>query len=170
MNVIDLKKKYDMIITGVIHIGAHHGEDLQNYIDIDVPDMLIFEPLKTNYQDIQDMSETLRANIEGYQMALGSQVGTSTIKNEEVEVDILDNFKSRSGNYNFININAEGSELEVLKGGMIVLNQINYVYFKNNSNVEETDEFLSEYGMERMEDFLYIKTKGETKPARWIEK
>ena len=43
MNVIDLKKKYDMIITGVIHIGAHHGEDLQNYIDIDVPDMLIFE-------------------------------------------------------------------------------------------------------------------------------
>ena len=200
----DLVKKYDMIITGVIHIGGHYGEELQDYIDEGIQDMIIFEPLKSNYKVIEDMAQTLNANIEGYQVALGSQVGISTMyvsdnekqsssilkpkvhlthhphvkfpETEEVEVDILDNFKSRCGNYNFINMDVQGFELEVLKGGTKVLEQVNYVYcevnrdevYENNAYVEEIDEFLAQYGMERMEtdwageiwgDALYIKTK-----------
>ena len=67
-------------------------------------------------------------------------------------------------------------ELEVLKGGTRTLEHVHYVYcevnrdevYENNAYVEEIDEFLSDYGMERVEtdwagdiwgDALYIKTK-----------
>ena len=198
----DLVKKYDMIITGVIHIGGHYGEELQDYIDEGIQDMIIFEPLKSNYKVIEDIAQTLNANIEGYQVALGSQVGISTMyvsdnekqsssilkpkvhlthhphvkfpTTEEVEVHTLDSYNC--GNYNFINMDVQGYELEVLKGGTKVLEQVNYVYcevnrdevYENNAYVEEIDEFLAQYGMERMEtdwagdiwgDALYIKTK-----------
>ena len=73
-------------------------------------------------------------------------------------------------------MDVQGYELEVLKGAIKTLNQIDYVYcevnrdevYENNAYVEEIDEFLAEYGMERMEtdwagdiwgDALYIKTK-----------
>ena len=46
----DLVKKYDMIITGVIHIGGHYGEELQDYIDEGIQDMIIFEPLDSNFK------------------------------------------------------------------------------------------------------------------------
>ena len=78
--------------------------------------------------------------------------------------------------HNFNNMDVQGFELEVLKGGTKVLEQVNYVYcevnrdevYENNAYVEEIDEFLAQYGMERMErdwagdiwgDALYIKTK-----------
>ena len=93
---------------------------------------------------------------------------------EEVEVDLLDEYDCKD--YNFINMDVQGYELEVLKGGKKVLENINYVYcevnrdevYENNAYVEEIDEFLADYGMERVEtnwagdiwgDALYIRTK-----------
>ena len=193
-----------MIITGVIHIGGHYGEELQDYIDEGIQDMIIFEPLESNYKVIEEKSQYLNANIEGYQVALGSKTGevvmyvsdnekqsSSVLKpkvhlthhphvkfpeTEKVDLDVLDNYLKSCGNYNFINMDVQGFELEVLKGGTKVLEQVNYVYcevnrdevYENNAYVEEIDEFLSQYGMERMEtdwagdiwgDALYIKTK-----------
>ena len=59
----DLKKKYGMIITGVIHIGGHYGEELQDYIDEGIQDMIIFEPLESNFKVIEDKAQYLNANI-----------------------------------------------------------------------------------------------------------
>tara|TARA_B100000965_G_scaffold362182_1_gene344050 strand:- start:137 stop:385 length:249 start_codon:yes stop_codon:yes gene_type:complete len=75
-----------------------------------------------------------------------------------------------------INMDVQGYELEVLKGATETLKNINYVYcevnrdevYENNAYVEEIDEFLAGYGMERVEtnwagdiwgDALYIRTK-----------
>ena len=198
----DLVKKYDMIITGVIHIGGHYGEELQDYIDEGIQDMIIFEPLESNFKVIEDKAQYLNANIEGHQVALGSKTGevmmyvsdneqqSSSIlepaihlthhphvkfpTTEDVEVDLLDEYDCKD--YNFINMDVQGYELEVLKGATETLKQVNYVYcevnrdevYENNAYVEEIDEFLAGYGMERVEtdwegdiwgDALYIKTK-----------
>jgi len=75
---------------------------------------------------------------------------------EEVEVNCLDNYDCF--NYNFINMDVQGYELEVLKGGKKTLDQVDYVYcevnrdevYENNAFVEELDEFLAEYNMERV--------------------
>ena len=37
---------------------------------------------------------------------------------EEVEMDRLDNFAEETGKFNFINMDVQGYELEVLKGGV----------------------------------------------------
>ena len=198
----DLVKKYGMIITGVIHVGGHYGEELQDYIDEGIQDIVLFEPLNENFDILKEKAENLNANIVGHQVALGPEKGTATMyvsdnekqsssvlkpkvhlthhphvkfpSTEEVEVHLLDDYNSKD--YNFINMDVQGYELEVLKGGTKTLEHVDYVYcevnrdevYENNAYVEEIDEFLANYGMERLEtnwegdiwgDALYIKTK-----------
>jgi len=95
---------------------------------------------------------------------------------EEVEVSILDDYDL--GDANFINMDVQGYELEVLRGGKETLNNVDYVYcevnrgemYENNAMIDDIDEYLGEYGFERVEtywpetwykwgDALYIKKK-----------
>tara|TARA_X000000368_G_scaffold372525_1_gene322925 strand:- start:42 stop:659 length:618 start_codon:yes stop_codon:yes gene_type:complete len=199
----DLVKKYNLIITGVIHVGAHHGEELEDYIDEGIQNIILFEPLIESFEIVANKAMKLNANIEGYNVALGTQTEGSTTmyvsdnekqsssilkpkvhlthhphvkfpETEEVELATLDQYNTH--NYNFINMDVQGYELEVLKGGTKTLEKVKYVYcevnrdevYENNAMVEEIDEFLADYGMERVEtnwagdiwgDALYIKTK-----------
>jgi len=41
--------KYNMDIKGIIHIGAHHGQEIEEYIDNGVQDILMFEPVSHNW-------------------------------------------------------------------------------------------------------------------------
>lgn len=189
-----------MNIKGIIHIGAHYGEEISEYIDNGIQDIILFEPLVENFDILSKKVKTLNANIEGYQVALGSKKGDATMyvsdnekqsssvlkpkvhlthhphvkfpSTEEVEVHLLDDYNSND--YNFINMDVQGYELEVLKGGTKTLEHVDYVYcevnrdevYENNAYVEELDEFLSEYNMKRVEtdwagdiwgDALYIR-------------
>ena len=200
----DLVKKYDLKIKGIIHVGGHHGEELEDYIDEGIQNIILFEPLSDCFDVIGYKCQDLNANIEGHQVALGSERGIAKMyvsdnekqsssilkpkvhlthhphvkfpETEDVEVHLLDDYLPSIKDYNFINMDVQGYELEVLKGGTQVLEQVNYVYcevnrdevYENNAYVEEIDEFLADYGMERIEtdwagdiwgDALYIKTK-----------
>jgi len=179
-----LKKKYKMNIKGIIHIGAHFGQEIPDYIDCGIQDMVMFEPLQENFKVLAEKAKDLNANIVGHQVALGPEPGKTKMyvsdhnrisssilkpkvhlthhpnvkfpETEEVEVDCLDNYDCF--NYNFINMDVQGYELEVLKGGKKTLEQVDYVYcevnrdevYENNAFVEELDEFLAEYNMERV--------------------
>jgi len=179
-----LKKKYKMNIKGIIHIGAHFGQEIPDYIDCGIQDMVMFEPLEENFKVLAEKAKGLNANIVGHQVALGPEPGKTKMyvsdhnrisssilkpkvhlthhpnvkfpETEEVEVNCLDNYDCF--NYNFINMDVQGYELEVLKGGKKTLEQVDYVYcevnrdevYENNAFVEELDEFLAEYNMERV--------------------
>ena len=193
-----------MNIKGIVHIGAHYGEELQDYVDSGIQEMVVFEPLSCNFNVLQEKVKNINANIQGHQVALGSKKGTATMHlssnsamsssilkpkqhlelhpdvtfngTEEVEVDLLDNYNI--GECNFINIDVQGYELEVFRGGKKTLEQIDYIYcevnrgevYEGNAFIEEIDEYLSTYGFERVEtkwpesyytwgDALYIKKK-----------
>ena len=90
------------------------------------------------------------------------------IRLDDAEIDISD--------FNFINIDVQGYELEVLRGSENTLNNIDYVYteinveevYENAPHVDELDKFLSTYGFSRVEtdlsgttwgDAFYIKNK-----------
>ncbi|NDG32103.1 FkbM family methyltransferase [bacterium] len=92
---------------------------------------------------------------------------------EEVKVDLLDNFNYTG--YNFLAMDVQGYELEVLKGARKTLEYVDYVYaevnraevYEGNAFVEDLDNFLTEYNMKRVEtvwpggiwgDALYIRT------------
>ena len=38
--------KYDMKISGVIHVGAHHGQEHKRYISHGINSVVYFEPVK----------------------------------------------------------------------------------------------------------------------------
>lgn len=200
----NLQTKYNMDIKGIVHIGAHYGEEIQEYVDNGIQKITVFEPLSKNFDILFERLKDVNADISGHQVALGSKKGSATMYlssneaqsssilkpkehlehhpdvsfdgTEEVEVDTLDNYDI--GDANFINVDVQGYELEVFKGGKKTLNSIDYIYcevnrgemYEGNPMVEELDTFLGDYGFERVEthwpetwykwgDALYIKTE-----------
>jgi FkbM family methyltransferase len=197
-------KKYNMNVSGVIHIGAHYGEEVPNYVKVGIENIVLFEPLKENFEVLKkNILPYCNFNIKKYQVALGNKntsiamnlssnnLESSSIlkpkqhlnlypditfdRTEEVELQKLDDYNCK--NYNFINMDVQGYELEVLKGAKDTLNHINYVYcevnrdeiYEGNAYIEDIDQYLLNYNMRRVEtswwydsdwgDALYIKDK-----------
>lgn len=96
---------------------------------------------------------------------------------EKVEVTTLDeDLKNSTLDYDFINIDVQGYELNVFQGAIKTLPQINYIIsevnrdelYKNCAKVDELDEFLKDFGFSRemtswdgqtWGDALYVKSK-----------
>lgn len=200
INFPSLIKKYSLKISGVIHVGAHYGEEIGEYIENGIRDIVLFEPLTECFNVIQQKISQFDANIQRYQVALGShhdsvimhlsdneRQSSSILKpkvhlthhpnvkfngTEQVEMKTLDSFEITK--HNFLNMDVQGYELEVLKGSEKTLDYIDYVYcevnrdevYENNAFIEQIDEFLSKYNMKRVEtdwaggiwgDAFYIK-------------
>lgn len=147
-----------MNIKGIVHIGAHYGEEIQEYVDNGIQNIIVFEPLSDNFDVLARKLQNVNADIQGYQVALGSEKTTATMYlssneaqsssilkpkehlehhpdvlfngTEEVEVDILDNYDI--GNANFMNIDVQGYELEVFKGAKKTLENVDYIYCEIN--------------------------------------
>ena len=197
----NIVKKYKMQITGVIHIGAHYGEEVSSYISNGIEDIILFEPLEENFNILEKNVSNMNANITGHQVALGNEnksiemylasnnlESSSVLKpklhlvqhghitfdeKQEVEMKQLDEYNYKT--YNFINMDVQGYELEVLKGAKNTLNFVDYVYcevnrdevYEGNAMIQDIDNFLSDYQMRRVEtvwwdngnwgDALYIK-------------
>jgi len=202
LSFTNMVKKYNMDIKGIIHIGAHRGQEIEEYIDNGVQDIIMFEPVSLNFSILEKRMQDMNANITAYQVALGNEEKNVTMylsdndlisssvlkpkvhlqlhpgvgfpKTEEVEMQKLDSFSEETENFNFINMDVQGYELEVLKGGAETLKHIDYVYceinrdelYEGNAFVEDLDKFLADYSMERVEtdwagtlwgDALYVK-------------
>lgn len=147
-----------MDIKGIVHIGAHYGEEIQEYIDNGIQNITVFEPLSKNFEILEKNLKNLNADIEGHQVALGSEKGIATMYlssneyqsssilkpkehlehhpnvefngTEEVEVSLLDDYDIRGSN--FINVDVQGYELEVFKGAKKTLKNIDYIYCEVN--------------------------------------
>lgn len=190
-----------MNITGVIHIGAHYAEEVSKYVNYGIKNIVLFEPLCENFEVIKKNISNLDANIQVHQVALGNEnkkvtmnlssnnLESSSIltpklhlklypdilfnRSEEVELKKLDDYGYNG--YNFINMDVQGYELEVLKGAKETLNNVDYVYcevnrneiYEGNAYIEDIDDYLLKYNMKRVEtswwydsdwgDALYIK-------------
>jgi FkbM family methyltransferase len=200
LNLDHLYTKYSLNIKGVLHIGAHFGQEFFVYRRLNINNVMFFEPVPSTF-------EQLKQNVGGaailHRTALGNMVGevemftesvnqgqSSSILEPEhhliqhptiqfsgkqkVPITKLDNFLETKDNYNFINVDVQGYELEVFKGGSEYLHSIDYVMtevnraelYKGCARVEQLDEFLGAYGFDRVEttwdgvtwgDAFYIK-------------
>jgi FkbM family methyltransferase len=202
LNLDNLKEKYNLDIKGVLHIGAHVGQEFKTYQRLEIKNVMFFEPIPTTFQKLK---ENVGDNAILINTALGNMVGevemfTETINQgqsssvlepehhliqhpniqfngrQKVTITKLDNFIENKDKFNFINIDVQGYELEVFKGGSEFLKTIDYVMtevnraelYKGCAKIEDLDKFLGDYGFERVEttwdggtwgDAFYIKNK-----------
>jgi FkbM family methyltransferase len=202
LNLENLVKKYNLKIKGVIHIGAHYGEENSVYDNINISNRMFFEPLEKNFNKLL---ENVGEDFIKHKIALGNEnknvemfveeanMGQSSsilkpllhLKQyphiqfnniEVVEMKRLDDMDINLKNFNFINIDVQGYELEVFKGSVETLKSIDYIMseinrdevYENCAKIEELKEFLKPYGFNLVEqnwaghtwgDGLFIKIK-----------
>ena len=202
-NILD---KYKLSVKGVIHIGAHEGQENSLYDSLDVQNRIYFEPQKEVYKKLCD-------NVSPWpclNLALGSSRGCAemyvektTINKgqsssllepkvhlqnrpditfdyrETVDIDTLDNCIEDPKKYNFINMDVQGYELEVLKGAEKTLESVDFIIseinrdelYKDCVQEQQLDDYLESFGFKRMEtswaggnwgDAFYMKMDSDT--------
>ncbi len=197
----NLKNKYNLKVSGLILIGAHYGNEYHDFVQYGIKNMMMFEPLSNNFKVL---SENINDdNVILVNKALGNEnkkitmfvetanksMSSSVLEpklhlnqyphivfNDREEVDMvrLDDLNYDMCLYNFIYIDVQGYELEVFKGAVNTLKNIDYIISEIN-NVElykgcvllnDLTSFLSQHGFILIEedsrgatwgDALYIK-------------
>jgi FkbM family methyltransferase len=176
LNLHELSKKYELKIDGVIHIGAHFGEEHETYKSMGIDKIVYFEPVKKTF-------EVLKERIVGaelYNLALGNKndflemyvededkFGCSSLlepsdnynghatfsKKELVEVKTLDFFNFTG--YNFLNIDVQGYEYEVLEGSIETLKKVDYIMCEINRNTTEKKlDYINAKTVDKLTNFL----------------
>jgi FkbM family methyltransferase len=178
-------KKYNLRITGVIHCGAHHAEEHDDYTSAGIKKIVYIEasPLTfkilsgKNFESGVLLFNVACADYEGYaelyaeeankgQSSSLLQPGThlkhypdiTFDKKEKVKVIRLDSLELTG--YNFMNIDVQGAEGMVLRGGEKTLKGVDYVYtevntedvYKGATQLHEMDALLKDFN--RVETYL----------------
>lgn len=196
LDLITLNSQYTCSFTGVLHIGAHYGQEYRTYKQLNMNTIIFVEAVPNTYNILRHSvgSECVCINA-----AMGNQEGmidmyisnadpcSSALKpklhierypeitfpyKQSVFMTKVDSLNIPQ--VNFINLDVQGYELEVLKGAKNYLNHVNYVMTEVNrdevyegcAQVSELDSFLTAYGFTRVKtdwageiwgDAFYIK-------------
>lgn len=160
LSLEDLKKEYKLEIKGVIHIGAHFGQEFEIYEKLGIENLIFFEPMPNAFEILKQRlgNKCILANL-----ALGNIVGEIEMFTEsnnqgmsnsllepdyhltqhpnikfngkhKVPITKLDIFMRDQNKlkYNFINVDVQGYELEVFKGASDYLKDIDYIMTEVN--------------------------------------
>jgi len=159
----EYRHKYDFSnVRGIIHVGAHWGQEYSDYNEYFFPDVTIhwFEPQKEIYdQLVKELND--KPNNYFYCFGLGSENKNLPIWKETgnngqsasfskpdkhlsiyphisfeesdlLEIRTLDSFNIQDSNVLVIDV--QGFELEVLKGSLDTLDRIDHVFCEINSD------------------------------------
>lgn len=165
-----------MKINGVLHIGAHFGEENDVYNNLGIEKRIFFEPLSSNFRVLKN---NIGENYTLMNIALGNEnkkismnVETansgqsSSILNpilhliqyphikfettEDVDMKRLDDLDIDLSSFNFINIDVQGYELEVFRGAEKTLHNIDYIM----SEINRDEVYQNCARIEQLIDFL----------------
>ncbi len=151
-------KKYNLEIDGLVHFGAHKGQEVDSYLENKIKNIHLFEPqnhafsyLKSNFEGLDE--------ITLYNFGLGNTEEKVNLfkekDNDGMSSSILEPLKHKKyypeihfegkeqilikryenlniENVNFLNIDIQGFEIEALKGCGIKLDDFDYIYTEVN--------------------------------------
>jgi len=186
LNLNELNKKYNLNITGVIHIGGHHGEEDPTYNSLGIKNVIYFEPLQESFNTLKSRVSPDRIlynvalgneerEVEMYVEENNQRMSSSILepkihltqyphivfnKKETPKMMKLDSIEFNREDYNMINIDVQGYELEVFKGGKKTLDSIDYIIseinkvhlYENGTLITELIDFLKEHNFELVEE------------------
>lgn len=194
---------YNITIKGILHIGAHECEErpIYNYIlgieddkiiwvdgNTKKVDMMNSRGIHVHYGVLDETERDVEFNITDNSQA-SSLLSLNHDKGFYNDIHIVEKHKCRteklstfikrigidSKEYNFWNLDIQGSELAVLRGSQELLKYCDAIYtevnrdsvYKDCGLVDELDLLLLKYGFERVNtiwsdmqwgDALYLKT------------
>ncbi len=185
LDLEELVQKYQVKIKGLIHVGAHYGQEYEIYQKLGIANLIFFEPLCQNFKIlktrvgekaklVQKALGNENKKVKMYMESANNGMSSSILKpqkhleqypqivfdqEEIVEMVRLDDFLSEKENYNFLTIDVQGYELEVLKGSQETLINIEGILtevnrdelYENCVRVEQLDDFLDLYNFHRVE-------------------
>ena len=203
--ILDLKyliDKYKMNINGVLHIGAHYGEESELYKTNEIKNVVYFEPISTSFNILKNKigddgilfnyalgneNKYVEMYVETANLGQSSSILEPMLhktqyptiifdSKETVKMVRLDDIEINIKNYNLINLDVQGYELEVFKGAEETLKNIDYIISEINKDetylgcakINELEDFLSPYGFKLVEqnwagitwgDGFFIKSK-----------
>jgi len=178
-------------IKGIIHIGAHEAEELDQYVSAGITNVLWVEANPNKQKIIEKkISSFPKMKLGQFAASFASggtgklnisnngqsssllNLGTHSqhysdikyIDEQKVPFITIDDWiyklgiKESENNYNFINLDIQGYELNALKGMSKQLRQVDYIYSEINTSevyeecakVEEIDEFLLDFNFKRV--------------------
>jgi FkbM family methyltransferase len=195
-NFDELKKVFNIQAKNIAYIGANEGQELESLINsFSNSQIYLFEPQVIPFGRLKEKYENLK-NLHFYNFGLGSKenrmqlyintnnnnMSSSVLKPKEhlryhpnvkfdgTETIGIKKFSNLNINdVNFLNIDVQGYELEVLKGFEDYLLSVDYIIcevnrkelYKNCVLIGELDNYLKAY------NFLRVKTKWFSKTIPW---
>jgi FkbM family methyltransferase len=180
----ELISEYKLDIKGVIHIGGHRGQEYPYYKNANITNIIFVEPHPHNFEILEN---NVGKECLLFQTSLGNKEGTVEMFIEEanqgqsssilephihlrqyphiqflymmdVSITKLDLLNFNRAKFNMINIDVQGYELEVFKGGTKTLENIDYIYtevnrdelYKDCARVNDLTNFLSPFGFKQV--------------------
>lgn len=164
LNLSDLIDKYRLNITGVIHVGAHYGEEVAQYHKHYIKNIILIEPCTPAFNILKNkfgshhhikLVHCACAAVDGeadmFTETANKGQSNSLLQparhlqhypdikfngTERVIVRRLDNVMIgiNKNNYNMINMDVQGAEGAVIIGGKETLSHIDYVYTEVNDD------------------------------------
>ena len=95
LNLTKLKDKYNLNISGIIHIGAHFGEEHKIYKNLGVKDIVYFEPVKKTFKVLEERIKDATL----YNYALGNENKLIEMFIEEADAYGCSSILKPSSNY-----------------------------------------------------------------------
>jgi FkbM family methyltransferase len=176
--LIPLKEAIDrhqLKIRGIVHVGAHWGQELDDYVANGINDIVFIEPCAAAFKILK-----ARIGVDDrillFQCACGQEDGPGEIfvetanqgqsnsmlkpkkhltlyphiqfpDTEQITVRRLDNLPFHRSRYNLLMMDTQGAELLVLKGAATTLDTIDYIYTEVNSQeIYEGNALADELG------------------------
>ena len=163
----DITKHLNFNIRGAIHVGGFVGEELTEYRSIGLTNTI------SDREGGVEVGAGASSSLMKPKIHLTEHPEVTFPTKETVQVHRLDEFlKSenlRALNYNMLNIDVQGYELEVLKGAGSILGCMQLMILEVNLAevyegcplVGEIDEFLKDYSFERVGTYWQSESWGD---------
>lgn len=187
-----LVEKYKVKAKGVIAVGAHYGEEYNDYISNGIKNIVFVEPCRKAFEELYRRFR-YADNVFLFNVACGENSGTgimytgdNTINKgqsnsllkpakhlqihptvefdgeEEVDVELLDTLGVVGKEYQLLVMDCQGYEGHVLRGAKEVLKQINWVY----TEVNRADVYENCAMVDEIDSLLSEFTRVET--GAWV--
>jgi FkbM family methyltransferase len=188
----ELVKKYNIKFNGILHVGAHECEELNDYERYIGRDKILWvealpfkiELCKSRYPNINIENAIVSDRIEDIVFKVSNNGQSSSIldfglhSHYHPQVHYVTQFNSKTTllkdilpkyniNYNFLNFDIQGAELKALKGMEDYLHNVDYLYTEVNSDYVYKDCALISELDDYLKDFGLVRVETKWTDCKW---